>query len=268
MNRLKRVILAALLCTMSQAISACNQQPPPPQMTSGEGNTAKIDPFDGPGAPHKGAATGDPKPGDAKPASPDAKPAVTESDLGIPFYPGATPYTQPGNSTDASITGNGITATLLQTGDPIDKVIAFYQNKLTGPDESGKPSPPSRRDDTRDGKSMTTITRIDGRTSLAAVIRQSDHLTIIELMHMEIPADLKANLPGGLSGATSGSASGATRTGETGASPSSAPLSGAAGTPGAPANGMSPGGAPGTSSAGKPGASGVGAPPKRSLQYP
>src|ERR1019366_10374973 len=82
------------------------------------------------------------------------------------------------------------------------KVLAFYQDRLAGRDGAGKITPPSRRESTLDGKTAVTLSRIDGRTVIAAEIRQGDNGTILELMRIEPPTPKKGNLPGNIPGPT------------------------------------------------------------------
>jgi hypothetical protein len=235
----RRVMLAALACILPHVLIACNEQPRPPMITGGT-QAVKADPFDAGAGVVKSAPAAD-----VPPAAP-AKTAVTEVELGIPFYPGALPFGEPGNAPDSSMAGKGINAVLLQTSDSMDKVVAFYQEKLTGPGETGKPAPPSRRDGDLDGKPTVTLSRINGRTIHAAAIRQSNHLTMIELMSMEAPVTGKTNLPGNISGAASTGT--VVAPGGIGSTPSTSPMSSVPGTPGTPI--------PGTQQ------------PKRSLPYP
>ena len=53
---------------------------------------------------------------------------VSESDLGLPFYPGATPGE--GGSSKVSTPEGSMYTVLLHTADPADKVAAFYRERL------------------------------------------------------------------------------------------------------------------------------------------
>ncbi len=129
--------------------------------------------------------------------------------MGMPFYPGAMQYSEPGAGPDVAMAGGSDATLLLQTHDPASKVIAFYQDKLTGPDVTGKIGPPSRRDGSRDGKPTITLSISEGHTLKAVEIRELDNLTIIELMRLEMHAPGKAVLPGSAPGQPAGGAPGA-----------------------------------------------------------
>jgi len=53
---------------------------------------------------------------------------IGESDVGVPFYPGAKP--SEGGSSKISTPDGTMYTVLLQTSDPADKVAAFYRDKL------------------------------------------------------------------------------------------------------------------------------------------
>jgi hypothetical protein len=88
---------------------------------------------------------------------------------------------------------------LLQTHDPVEKVVAFYMEKLKSNDETGKPQAPTKSDSTMDGKPVVSLSQITGRTLKAAEIRQVDNMTMIELMRMDAPMPGSTSLPNHIS---------------------------------------------------------------------
>jgi len=125
------------------------------------------------------------------------EPQVTQSDLGMPFYPGATAA----SATDAqsgSMKTPGEAMILMQTHDSPDRVVAFYMGRLKTTGEEGKPVPPVRRDSNIDDKPVITLSRLVGHTLRAVEIRKLEDITVIELMRMEAPTVNK--FPGTTSG--------------------------------------------------------------------
>ena len=104
--------------------------------------------------------------------------------LGMPLYPGSKPYTE--GATTLTNTGDGIAMTLLETGDSVDQVMAFYQKKLRAEFDDPSVSATSVKEEIRDGKRVARLTKPLSSGGLQSVeARQVDSKTIIELMNIQ-----------------------------------------------------------------------------------
>jgi hypothetical protein len=122
--------------------------------------------------------------------TPDRKPPSampTETDLGMPIYPGSHPMAGP----DGAQLALGPDATsktafaMLQTPDSFQQVADYYRQHLTTVGPDGKPQPPEEHADTRDGRPLVTLSHLEnGNGMKTAEIRQGDGVTLIELMNL------------------------------------------------------------------------------------
>lgn len=127
----------------------------------------------------------------------------TEADLGLPFYPGASPAKSLGGDKIVS-TSNGIISTLLQTRDPLEKVVAFYKEKMTLPDTSGKRQEPMVKETTQDNVRKVLLSyNAEGQGLRTAEVWADNGETLIQLMQIDI-----SNTPTGISNITGGKPSG------------------------------------------------------------
>ena len=118
-------------------------------------------------------------PAPAVPA-PAGKVAGTD-DLGMPLYPGAKKVNMgPG---DAAGLGDGLSMALLETHDPVDAVISFYDQKLRVP---GSKVPPNRTEDRLDGHRVVRLSapRDDGGLQTVEA-RDEAGKTTVQLMNMK-----------------------------------------------------------------------------------
>jgi hypothetical protein len=105
---------------------------------------------------------------------------VAESDVGVPFYPGAK--VSEGGSSKVSTPDGQMYTVMLQTPDATDKVAAFYREKLKGMSE---------------GKQMMDMSGADGAANLMLADEKTKAMIQVHVMKGEKGTDLQivANRP-------------------------------------------------------------------------
>lgn len=105
---------------------------------------------------------------------------VAESDVGVPFYPGAK-MSEGGSSKVSTPDGNMYTV-MLQTSDPADKVATFYRDKLKGMSA---------------GKQMMDMGGADGAANLMLADDKTKSMIQVHVMKGEKGTDVQivANRP-------------------------------------------------------------------------
>lgn len=98
---------------------------------------------------------------------------VTETELGLPYYPGSTPKKGGAFKVEAPSERNYCSIRL--TGDDADKVIAFYKSKV----KSGVATPMSGADTS--GSLMTGSIGEDGKVAISAMRKKGETSTEITI---------------------------------------------------------------------------------------
>lgn len=84
-----------------------------------------------------------PPPDPPAPKQAEVMPMPKQSEVGIAFYPNAQPYKDELGTEASHVRGEGMLTVMLETTDPIEKVVNFYQKKMVKAD---------RTDETEGGK--------------------------------------------------------------------------------------------------------------------
>ena len=141
-------VLTVATCALLPFLTACAGGPERSVQSSATSNGPMSDPITGL-QPQTIPAAAAPNP---------TEPTITEAQIGIPFYPNALPAGANSGS-DSSTSSTGDAMMLLQTHDPAEKVVAYYMDKLTRSDATGKQTAPIKSQSTMDGKPVVTCRR-------------------------------------------------------------------------------------------------------------
>jgi hypothetical protein len=96
---------------------------------------------------------------------------IPESDLGVPYYPGAEKVT--GTSSNSGADGAMYSVTLSST-DAVDKVAAFYKGKMPGAESMTTDA---------GGKPMVMLMKKDGKSELTVHVGKDGEKTMIIIVH-------------------------------------------------------------------------------------
>ncbi len=142
--------------------------------------------------------------------APQQKPAAvipppTEAEVGMPIYPGAKTYVNENGVPVPPQKDPTMPMALLETPDPMDKVVDFYKQRIKETDASGAAQPVEPREEKLpNGKRKVSLSGSDGRGSVVvAQIREDNNKTVIELMRAQLPSGLSdQSAPAGTTGST------------------------------------------------------------------
>jgi len=129
----------------------------------------------------------------APPAGAPASPTARAGDIDMPIYPGAKRMNAGQGS--GSLLGDGLSMALLETGDSVDAVIAFYAVRLKSPDRR---LATTRTEEKLDGRRVVRLSAPLENGGLQTVeARDEGGKTTVELMRMAgKPGGVPPSIPG------------------------------------------------------------------------
>ena len=131
-----------------------------------------------------------------KPVIAPVVPVPSETELGLPIYPGAKTYTDAGGMPVKPLTEGNMATAMLETTDALDKVVDFYKDRIKQSDARGNTTPTVPHEEKENEKRKVVVMGNDAQGNIQMVqLREEIGKTVIELMRTSVKA-----LPSGVSG--------------------------------------------------------------------
>ncbi|MDW8206492.1 MAG: hypothetical protein RMJ43_01550 [Chloroherpetonaceae bacterium] len=131
-----------------------------------------------------------PPPAPPAPARAQADPMPDETEVGIAFYPNAKPFKDRTGAEASHVRGEGMLTVILETTDPMDRVVDFYAKRMPAAD---------RTEQEEQGKRVVNLSELyDGNGVRMVSITQEAERTRITLQNVRPlagPAESRATVP-------------------------------------------------------------------------